>query len=47
MRSIYNNYLSVDANDIVDNHDHLRYMYKWSNKENKKRIINLMVGASH
>ena len=47
MRLINNNYLSVDANDIVDNHDHPRYMYKWINKENQKRMINPIIGASH
>ena len=30
MKPINNNYLSVDANDIVDKHDHPRAMYKWS-----------------
>ena len=33
MRSINNNYLSVDAKDIVDKHDHLTTMHKWSNKD--------------
>ena len=33
MRSINNNYLSVDAKDIVDKHDHPRAMYKWRNKD--------------
>ena len=33
MRPINNNYLSVDAKDIVDKHDHPRAMYKWSNKD--------------
>ena len=40
MRPINNNYLSVDSKDIVDKHDHPRAMYKWSNKENQKRMIN-------
>ena len=44
-RPINNNYLSVDAKDIK--HDHPRSMYKWNNKENKKRINNPIVGASH
>ena len=39
MRPINNNYLSVDAKDIVDKHDNPRAMYKWSNKENQKKII--------
>ena len=39
--------VSVDAKDIVDNHDLPRSMYKWSNKENQKRMINPIVGASH
>ena len=47
MRPINNNYLSVDAKDIVDKHDHPRAMYKWSNKENQKWMINPIVGASH
>ena len=47
MRPINNNYLSVDAKDIVDKHDLPRSMYKWSNKENQKRMINPIVGASH
>ena len=47
MIPINNNYLSVDAKDIVDKHDHPRAMYKWSNKENQKRMINPIVGASH
>ena len=47
MRSINNNYLSMDANDIVDKHDHPGAMYKWSNKENQKRMINPIFGASH
>ena len=47
MRPIYNNYLSVDTNDIVDKHDHPRAMYKHNNKENQKRMINPIVGASH
>ena len=33
MRPINNSYLSVDAKDIVDKHDHPRAMYKWSNKD--------------
>ena len=45
MRPINNNYLSVDAKE-VDKHDHHRAMYKWSNKENQKRMINPIVGAS-
>ena len=45
MRPINNNYLSVDAKDIVDKYDHPRAMYKWSNKENQKRMINPIVGA--
>ena len=47
MRPIKKNYCSVDAKDIVDKHDHPRFMYKWSNKENQKRMINPIVGASH
>ena len=47
MRPINNNSLSVDAKDIVDKHDHTRAMYKWSNKENQKKMINPIVGASH
>ena len=47
MRPIKNNYLSVDAKDIVDKHDHPRAMYKWRNKENKKTMINQIVSASH
>ena len=47
MRPINNNYLSVDAKDIVDKHDHPRAMYKWRNKENQKGMINPIVGASH
>ena len=47
MRPINKNYLSVDANDIVDKHDLPRAMYKWSNKENQKRMTNPIVGASH
>ena len=47
MRPINNNYVSVDAKHIVDKHDHPRVMYKWSNKENQKRMINPIVGASH
>ena len=47
MRPIYNNYLSVDANDIGDKHDLPRFMYKWSNKEIQKRVMNPIVGASH
>ena len=35
MRPINNNYISVDAKDIVHKHDHPRAMYKWSNKENQ------------
>ena len=46
MRPINNSYLSVDAKDIVYKHDHPRAMYKWSNKENQKRMIDLIVGAS-
>ena len=45
MRPINNN--SVDAKDIVDKHDHPRAMYKRRNKENQKRMINPIVGASH
>ena len=37
----------MDAKDIVDNNDHPRAMYKWSNKDNQKRMINPIVGASH
>ena len=37
----------MDAKEIVDKHDHPRAMYKWSNKENQKRMINQIVGASH
>ena len=44
---INNNYLSVDAKDIVDKHDYPRAMYKCINKENQKRMINPIVGASH
>ena len=47
MRPINNNYLNVDSKDIVDKHNHPRAMYKWSNKENQKRMINRIVGASH
>ena len=47
MRPINNSYLSVDAKDIVDKHDHPRAMYEWSNKENQKRMINPIVGTSH
>ena len=47
MRPINNYYLSVDAKDIVYKHDHPRVMYEWSNKENQKRMINPIVGASH
>ena len=46
MIPINNNYLSVDSKDIVDKHDHPRAMYNWSNKENQKRMINPIVGAS-
>ena len=35
MRPINNNYISVDAKDIVDKYDHPRFMYKWSNKKNQ------------
>ena len=45
MIPINNNYLSVDSKYIVDKHDHPRAMYKWSNKENQKRMINPLVGA--
>ena len=45
MRLVNNNYLSVDAKDIVDKHDHPRVMYKWSNKENQKRMINPIIGV--
>ena len=37
----------MDANNIVDNHDHPRAMYEWSNKENQKRMINPIVEVSH
>ena len=37
----------MDANDIVDKHDHPRAMYKWRNKENQKRMIDPIVSASH
>ena len=47
MRTINNNYISVNSKDIVDKHDHPRAMYKCSNKENQKRMINPIVGASH
>ena len=47
MRPIKNNYISVDSKDIVDKHDHPRSIYKWNNKENQKRMINPIVGASH
>ena len=47
MRPINNNYLSVDAKDIVYKHDHPRAMYRWSNKENQKRMMTPIVGASH
>ena len=47
MRPINNNYLSVDAKNIVYKYGHPRAMYKLSNKENQKRIINPIVGASH
>ena len=47
MIPIKNNYLSVDGKDIVDKHDHPKAMCKWSNKENQKRMINPIVGASH
>ena len=50
MRPINNNYLNVDLKGpeyIVDKHDHPRAMYKWRNKENQKRMINPIVGASH
>ena len=47
MRPINNNYLSVNAKDIVDKHDHPRAMHKWSNKENQKRMINPIVGVSY
>ena len=33
MRPINNNYLIVDAKDIIDEHDHPRAMYKWNNKD--------------
>ena len=45
MRPINNNYLSADAKDIVDKHAHPRSMYKWSNKENKKSMIDPIVDA--
>ena len=38
MIPINNNYLSVNAKDIVDKHDHLGSMYKWNNEENQKRM---------
>ena len=47
MRPINNNYLSVDSRDITNKHGHPRAMYKWVNKENQKRTINPIVGASH
>ena len=47
MRPINNNYLSVDAKDVVDNHDHPRAIYKWRNKENQNRMVNPIVGALH
>ena len=47
MRPINNNNISVDANDIAYKHDHPRAMYKWRYKENQKRVINPIVGASH
>ena len=47
MRTIKNNYLSVDDKDIVDKNDHPRAMQKWSNKENQKKMINPIVNASH
>ena len=47
MRPIKNSYLSVNSKEIVDNLDHPRAMYNWSNKENQRRMINLIVGASH
>ena len=47
MRPINNNYISVDFKDIVDKHYHPRAMYKGRNKENQKRMINPIVGASH
>ena len=47
MRPINNNYISVYAKDIVDKYDHTRAMYKQRNKENQKRMINPIVGASH
>ena len=47
MIPINNNYLSVDFKDTVDKHDHPRAMYKSNNKENQKRMINPIVGASH
>ena len=46
MRPINKNYLTMDAKDIVDEHDHPRAMYKWSNKENEEMMINPIVGAS-
>ena len=43
MRPLNNNYLSVDAKDIVDKHDHPRSIYK----ENQNRMINPIFGSSH
>ena len=37
----------MDSKDVVYKHDHPRAMYKWSNKENQKRMSNPIVGASH
>ena len=47
MRPIKNNYLSVDAKDIVYKHDHPRAMYKRNNNENQTRMINPIVGVSN
>ena len=47
MRPINKNYLGVDTKDIVGKYDNPRDMYKWCNKENQKRMINPIVGASH
>ena len=47
MRPINNNYLSVDSKDIVDKYDHPRAMDNQRNKNNQKRMINPIVGASH
>ena len=47
MRSINNNYLSVYPKDIVDNDNHPRAMYNERNKENQKRMVKTIVGASH